>query len=388
MTDFHASFIKAMDKIEDAQLAGHVVGPATIFAKYRHQAGYLNKLKFGITTHPLFEQCLYSQQTYALKCKKSASQAIESLLQEGETFIECGVATNIAYYLNLLWAMQETHGKEKGNERFDAIFGSEAEITPENRRLVISPFSIAMGTIPLPIMKQLPVQPLSFIFSKKYVSTKNELEQVAEIGAHVLFAGDQNYPYIHPSEHHGAYCCLITSINPIKIRSFDLGKQELIEEDLYHYHIKAYAEKPSIESMQLLNDAYRGKKELFNLIPKSTAKEKISGFELNLYCIDKEKYKFLLTGEIQEVVQTLNQYIVVTQEKVQKQFLMMASSNLKILAQSFETLIITPDKNTSILEKNKDSFLPSFSTPKDQPKLNATPKVEVKKTNSQMKVTK
>lgn len=77
---------------------------------------------------------------YRLKENISASDAIEHLVNEGLTFIECNTAVVLAYYLALLAFLKINRGDAKGKAYFDVLFGSSIEATPQNRRLLIRPF--------------------------------------------------------------------------------------------------------------------------------------------------------------------------------------------------------------------------------------------------------
>ena len=292
MADFHRSFIKAMDLIEDARQAGHLIDAEHYYEKYRNSSdkSYIQQAFDGVTSNPLFEQFSGLQWTYVIKSGVSASYAINHLLQEHETYIECGVALNISHYLIVLWAMEEVHGKEQGSKRFDSLFGQADAVTPSNRRLIINPANILMGTSIPSDMKQLPVHPLSFFSEKSQGVDKQKINNFAKVGDMIVFLGDPNYVKIHPAGMHAIYNCVITSLNPIKVRCFDLGKQELTQEDLYQQHQQAYSAVPLLESFALLDKNFRNSLEFIELITQPTSPEKIPGFYNRLFSINQEKF--------------------------------------------------------------------------------------------------
>lgn len=326
MLGYREHFLKAMTDIEESQKNGHLLGPTAFIEKHKQEEDSLHKATIGSTTHPFFEKVSHPVKTYRLKPNISASVAIESLLESHETFVECGVALNIAYYLVVLRKMEETLGKEEGRKRFDILFGESDRNTPTSRRLIVSPLSIIMGTQALPAMEQLPVQPLSYFVEEKNVVTKSAIKENAQIGWQIVFAGDPNYPRIHPAGHHGAYNCVVTSLNPLKVRVFDLGNEELIEDDLYRIHMQAYSETPSFESFFLLAKKFRKSKEFFEMINKTT-RENIPGFIPDIFAINEMKLNFLLSGEIAEVTEALDGYIHTTLKTVRKQYLELRHSN-------------------------------------------------------------
>lgn len=78
--------------------------------------------------------------SYRLKAHNSASQAIEKILNEGMTFSDCAAGTALADTIAILELLKKQYGEQGGIAYFDTLFGSAEVETPEERRLLISPY--------------------------------------------------------------------------------------------------------------------------------------------------------------------------------------------------------------------------------------------------------
>lgn len=75
---------------------------------------------------------------YRLKSGVSASEAIEKLLSEGVTFVECKSTLILAHYIALLAMLKIQFGDKNGANYFDTLFGASDHDVPRYRRLLIS----------------------------------------------------------------------------------------------------------------------------------------------------------------------------------------------------------------------------------------------------------
>ncbi len=296
--------IKAMTLIEIAQQNGHLPGLDNYLQNKELDLLLLAQAKRGDTNQRYFDStdCPY---TYRLKPRQSASTAIEDLHQNGQTLIECGVAINICYYLVILWQMEKIHGKEKGRKRFDEIFGEKDNITSEIHRLIISPLPLVMGTKNFP-PENWPIDPLSFIAKRVKFKSKSQLTQSALEGDMIIFVGSPNYRQKHPFGTHTNYNCIVSSTSPLKVRSFELGQEELTEDEIFVIHEKAYEKAPSTVSMLV-----QEMKKIVEPTEKSTINNNdnhILGFVRELTRIDLTKLEFLLRADIEEIRSVLSKH--------------------------------------------------------------------------------
>lgn len=299
---------QVMNEIDDAFKSGHLISQVLFIQRHRFQRS-LAEMQNNTTTNPYFDELDVLNATYRVKANVSASQAIDSLLQSHETAVDCGVTMIIMYYKVVLRMMERKWGFLDGRKRFDALFGSIDATTPAERRLIISPMSIVMGTEYYPQMALLPVQPLSFLTETQLFRSKPEMEAAVKVGYQVTFDGDPNYLKLHPAGAFAAYNCVVTSVNPLKVRSSDIPGIELTEDDLFHHHIQAYSQTPTFESFSLVDQQFRNSTAYLVLSKTPTTKEKIPGYNPCFFSIDMQKLEFLLSAPIAEVVATLDIHI-------------------------------------------------------------------------------
>jgi hypothetical protein len=350
MLDFRSPFLEVMDSIDAAKKKGHLLYPEKFVAKYQGKPEMKSAL-LGRTTHPFFEQLPQGQMLYRIKAGVSASDAIEGLLTSNETLIECGTALAIAYHLVVLRMMEKHHGCDAGRKRFDRFFGERDKETPEQRRLVISPFSVVMGTLPYSHLDVHPVQPLSFFIDQSAVKSKELLPEGVNVGTQIMFYGDPNYNRIHPAGVDGAYNCIVTLKQPLKVRSPDIASRELTEEDLYPIHIKAYSKAPSYQSVSMYEPGFLESHELKDLIAKGTQKRNITGFMPLMFKINEARFMQLLTMDIEKMVENLDKYLLETKLQVLQDHLMRNLSNVKSMEEAFKQVAITPAKSQPQKEK-------------------------------------
>jgi len=335
---------QVMNEIDDAFKSGHLISQVLFIQRHRFQRS-LAEMQNNTTTNPYFDELDVLNATYRVKANMSASQAIDSLLQSHETAVDCGVTMIIMYYKVVLRMMEQKWGVIDGRKRFDALFGSVDATTPIERRLIISPVSIVMGTEYIPQMELLPVQPLSFLADTQLFKSKQEMEAAVKVGYQVLFEGDPNYLKLHPAGAFAAYNCVVTSVNPLKVRSSDIPGKELTEDDLFHHHIQAYSQTPTFESFSLVDQQFRNSTAYLALSKTPTTKEKIPGYNAVFFSIDMQKLEFLLSAPIAEVVAILDKHITtMTQtclgykaEYVAKQFQKEAAAQLSSLTLTSST---------------------------------------------------
>ena len=301
-------FTNAMNEVDAAIKNGHLMTPQAFIRQTNQHSEYL-QLDQGKTSHPLFETLSNPNMTYRVKANVSASNAIESLLNSHQTIVDCGVTMAIMYNLAVLRMMESKLGTVEGRKRFDEIFGSKNTETPSQHRLIISPFSLLMSTEFIPNIGLLPVQPLSYFTEMTFASDKKQIESTAKIGWQLIFGGDPNYLKLHPAGEFAAYYCVVTSVNPLKVRSSDIPSVELTEDDIVKHHIDVYAQAPSFKSFCMLEPAYRNSQEFVAFSKTPTSKNKIPGFLTGMFAINEEKLNFLLTGPVEQVVAALSQHI-------------------------------------------------------------------------------
>lgn len=303
--DLRQYFINAMNRIHVAMGEKHLATSDTDGSDYR------SSVFWGKTTHPSFEQLNQTKMLYRLRSGMSASDAIESILTSHSTYVECGVTTSIAYYLAVLQAMQHMHGELLGRKRFDKLFGERNFETPNQRRLILSPFSVVMGTKYLSEIGLLPVQPLSFFIDTVEMSNKVKLSQAVNIGSQLVFAGDPRYVQIHPAGMHGGYNCIVTSTNPLKVVASDaIG--EITEDGLYELHISAFADIPTFMSFAMLDPKFRQSEAFLEIRRNGTSKERIPGFLTTVFRINPEKFESLIFQNEELLIPTINDYLELT----------------------------------------------------------------------------
>ncbi len=349
MLDFRSPFLEAMNQVDAAKIAGHLIYPGKYVTKYKGEPD-MNSVLMGKTTHPSFEQLPQGQMLYRIKPGVSASEAIESLLTSHETVIECGVALAITYNLVVLHMMEKHHGRDAGKKRFDRLFGEKDKETPTHRRLVISVFSVVMGTQPYSHLDLMPVQPLSFFIDQRGLESKGQLAKEANVGTQIIFQGDPNYVRIHPAGVHGAYNCVVTSLSPLKVRSPDVAGKEITEEDIYPIHIKAYSKAPSYQSMSMYEPGFLASRELNELIAKGTQESKIPGFAPVMFKINEEKCRQLITMDIEKMVEILDRYLIETKLRCLQDKLLHVP-DMELMDKLFNDLSITPAKSQTPKEK-------------------------------------
>ena len=346
-------FTNAMNEVDAAIKNGHFITPQAFIRQTGQHSEYL-QLSQGKTSHPLFEMLNNPNMTYRVKAKVSASDAIESLLNSHQTIVDCGVTMAVMYNLAVLRMMESKLGSVNGRKRFDEIFGSKNTETPSKRRLVISPFSLVMGTEFISNIDLLPVQPLSFFTQMTFAKHKKEIESTAKIGWQLILRGDPNYIKLHGAGEFAAYNIVVTSVNPLKVRSSDIPGVELTEDDIIKHHIDAYAETPSFESFLMLEPAYRNSQEFVAFSKTPTSKNQIPGFISGMLAINEEKLNFLLTGPVEQVVAALSQHIQEMEQKcLSQKYNSVTATVEKEVQRNLSTLSLASDSSTASTSDSK-----------------------------------
>lgn len=135
----------------------------------------------------------------------SASNAIKSLFSDGEHTLDCASTTLLAQYEAIRRTLTAKMGEEEGNKSFDLLFGSDADKTPDKRRLFISKH-LAQGAHPdfrKNIQSTDHVNPLlAFIdyteMAKVTGLDNNAVEVLMKPGEQLYITGHPNYPQKHP----------------------------------------------------------------------------------------------------------------------------------------------------------------------------------------------
>lgn len=305
---------QAMDAVIKSRKNGHLIHFHQFVERYSQRPDYLECQRKGFTTHENFEILTDPTSTFRLKPQQSASKALTHILDNGEMLIDCGAAVNVAYYLAILWAMEAHEGQQKGRERFDALFGDANKITPETRRLVISPANVLMGLAPLKHKPQDPVHPLALFFKVDNFDHKRDLPEKAQIGDCLVFAGHPNYCRRHPLGTEANYTTVIYQKNPLKVKGHGFDKC-VTEADLYARHMFAYNASPSRESKHILSQLSFNPSQFTFDRP-----DQIEGFMHCVTTFDDHFVNLLITHPIEMVIMSIEDYQKSMYEHVSKKY--------------------------------------------------------------------
>lgn len=349
----HARFYvkEMMSLVESSKEQGHLLMPNSYPERYQNAAIHVRlAMNYGMTTHPAFEQCEGYVKCYRLKPGYSASTALHKLLYQYEMVVDCGLVQLLAYYLSILKAMQNKYGEIEGAKRFDAFFGDKERDIPLNRRLVLSPEGPLMGTHRMPMIPRskqaLPMQPLSFLFKLIESKDKSDLLQKVNIGSMLMFAGDPDYLIVHPLGSDGGHNCVVSSVQPLKVKTFNLDDKELTEHDLIENHVVAYRKCPSDES----NFVSQGQNRFFQHRKPEADRKNMQGFATYFVEFAEERLEFLLSADIKKFDEAYQRHVTLERLKTAS----MGQESITMIDAAFERLNI---KRSTVIEQEAVSAL-------------------------------
>ena len=247
-----------MQTLATPAVQAHLIPAQHIAKKYpRLPVQQRIERQYGYCEHPDFETVTDQTCQYNLKPMRSASQALDSLLHSGEMVINDNAAIVYAYYYAVLQCMIEVHGKEKGCERFDILYGSKTQLVPKERRLKIAQAGVMMGTRHLAgntFGVPFDFQPLAFMFKIERFTDATELKAKVTPGSIVQYRGDIDaYREKHLAGSGFEFSCIVTSTNPFTVRTLPCDK-DCSETDLRDYFNDCLAASPSAESLELMKN--------------------------------------------------------------------------------------------------------------------------------------
>lgn len=281
----------------------------------------LNKFKLGYVENPYFKHSGKYFWNYRIRANVSASEAIINILKCGQLYSNVAVATNIAYYLALLWEIQSVYGEVEGNKRFDALFGEKENITPKNRRLMLSRESMILDLERGLNSDPLPQQPLSFLNEVKEIKKIEDLKTKVRVGDFLIFEGDPSYKLKHPLGEHRFYCCIATSIDPFRVRipniipnqiigkeklkelssEYDPNTNELSPKMIYELHEAAFKKAPSFLSSQVYP-----KDKILKL---KVSRKDIQGFWCGIVGWNQDAFMRFLYDDVENVIALMNNHL-------------------------------------------------------------------------------
>lgn len=358
-----------MTLVERSKEQGHLLMPNSYPERYRNAPIYTRlQMNYGMTTHPAFEICEGYVKCYRLKSGYSASTALQELLNQYEMVVDCGLAQLLAYYLSILKTMQNREGEIAGAQRFDAFFGDKERAIPLHRRLVLSPEGPLMGSHRMPMIprskKALPMQPLSFVFKLIESNDKNDLLQKIAVGSMLMFAGDPDYLIVHPLGVDGGHNCVVSAVQPLKVKTFNLGDKELTENDLIENHKVAYRTLPSDES----NFVSQGRNLHFLQQKPEANRKSMQGFATYFVEFAEERLAFLLSADIQKFDEAYQRHMILENSIIAR--MGQESTTMREAAMSLqpENPVMTPQaKLTKKLEEAKQATIaPKLNTSKNE----------------------
>lgn len=143
--------------------------------------------------------------SYRLQPNKSAFVALDALLNDGMTFVECRTGRQLAVYLAIKYFLIEVHGKEQAKLYFDALFGSDKIEVVGFNRLAIVPDGETGVQYLADLLK--PALPISYFIKFSDLATNctpdnlpqlgRENHRTYEPGSLVTFANHKNYSFKH-----------------------------------------------------------------------------------------------------------------------------------------------------------------------------------------------
>lgn len=374
---------EAMSLIETAKDKSHLLMSGDFPAPYK-DLSIMERISMqaGFTNHPAFEKLDPFVNCYRLKSGFSASNALNELMTKYAMVVDCGLAQLLAYYLSILKVMQNIHGEMEGANRFDYFFGSERDDVPENRRLLLSPEGPMMGTHRMPyhpkLKRSFPLQPLSMFYALIEPNNKNEMLSQVKIGSMLMFSGDPDYLKVHPRGSKGGNNCVVSKLDPLRVRTFSHGYDDLSEEDLVSLHVKGYKEKPSDESTM----CSFGENLLFQQSKPEPDLNKIIGFANYFVDYKEEELRFLLIAPLHRLDVAYQAYIELENIKIEK---MQSNQQETLFLKAMAQLKIEKKNSTSIAppQEPRVSYTPQATKVKEQSKPKAEPnKNEGPKTNA------
>jgi len=263
--------LQALDEIENAHTKGYLCYADKFKEKYKQDLNAQARLlvEFGTTSHTT----LFSQHnsknghpimSFRLNLKVSASKALRSLLSFGETVIDCGTGALLVQIYACLLALERKYGPQKGQLRFDLLFGSEIHETPIAQRLLFSNNTALSGTKEgciIDVAGEISqLSPFSFLFGfsklarealrNERVGKANDLSKCT-VGSILAMQGYRFYEHKHPSGMASNYNCMFVGTDKkTKAPMFSVFGHGVVAEtdlDLKQRHVLSYNAEPDAD---------------------------------------------------------------------------------------------------------------------------------------------
>jgi len=325
--NFRAYVLEAMDRIEAARRNGVLMYPEDYVKKHAEVAlspGETVLLSYGRTTHSdLFEQYAARRNpllVFRLKPMVSASEALDALLERGETVLDCGAVTGLAYQVAARMAFEARYGKEKGRLRFDYLWGSARFEVPKVQRLLVTNNGMMAGTEHYRYAVDGNVNPLNpFSFFVGFAPLAMEaararprnlapLKRELKVGSLVNFVGHPEFYDKHPASPEGGYNLVVAHNGPggLKFRFFGDEGQTWDEPRLAQRHVDVY-NRP-VDAVNALAQATMAGVEAG--FPDRITPEDVPGLDLTGNVDLKEApWALLLEGAMAEVLPRYRSYL-------------------------------------------------------------------------------
>jgi hypothetical protein len=328
--NFRAYVVQAMDRIEAARHAGVLMYPEDYVKKHASEAlspEQVMMLGYGATTHlELFEQYRGSYNpllNFRLKAMVSASDALDTLLDSGETVLDCGAVCGLAYQLAARMAFEARHGKDLGRLRFDYLWGSASVEVPKVQRLLITNNGMVAGTVHYRTAvdgNSNPLNPFAFFVGFSPVAEAagrasmakgkklDPLKLDLKPGSLVTFTGHPLYNSKHPAGIEGAYNAIIATgrAGPIGLRFFGDDGHAYDEARLRQRHVDAY-NQPVDAVNALARESMRGVEAAY---PDQITAADVPGLELLGHMdLQEGPWALLQDGPMAKVLPAYRKYL-------------------------------------------------------------------------------
>ncbi len=248
----------AMKQIEQSRADGHLQYAEDIFIKYNDKEKIeklfqcsIEEIYLGITTSPFFTSVPFfrkwnytskSGRFYCLNKGMKASDALDDILNNSVTCIDCILATHVAWYLCIRALLIKFHGEIEGKARFNDLFDDEVI------KFVISPYD-ANGVVGHRKLETwFADNSLLSYFAEHQPNNLNNYMKAADdrnirIGDILGFYNHLDYPIKKPGEADGGI--FVACVGVDQYMGFGLGMKPMSERQIHHFLADAY-NRPSL----------------------------------------------------------------------------------------------------------------------------------------------
>lgn len=315
--------LKAMQTIEQSRLNGHLVYATDLFNQCSDMQECINKFKTlpkelnsRFTTSPFLDikisetrwgETVYFSRFYQLKKSANASAALDDILNNSTTVIDCVEAINIAWYMCIQALLIHCYGEADGKTKFNQLF------CEDNRTFIISDYDmygIVGAAYDCSYFASVPI--LSYFVEhlrndKIEFSSANE-DPLIKPAVRINIFNDPRYGEKHPI---GEDICInIMCVGKDQYLGLGLGINPLSETQVIEFLKKSFEQKPIEERLPWLKQVADWKKfnKVLNevapaLVPKSGYKSSHST-QLNINIL------VLLTRDFSKALKDINNFVL------------------------------------------------------------------------------